>query len=417
MAIYPCVHGDHPRVRRDHRKGSGMQLRIAHVTATFPPYCGGTGNVCYHNARELARRGHAVTVFTAAVSEAPPFEQCDGIAVHRLQPLLRVGNAPVLPGLLRKLQGFDVVHLHYPFFGGELTTLATLMQQTPLVITYHQDVFLPGALGIVADLLRHTAGRLTLRSAALLLFTSLDYGHASYSRRLLRGREHIIDELPNGVDVERFQPGHAASELHARHNLATSDRVALLVAGLDRAHHFKGVDVFLTALSRLPDEYVGVIVGDGDLRESYADAARQRGIAGRVIFAGRVPDRELPLYYRLADVTVLPSVTMGEAFGLVLVESLASGTPVIASDLPGVRTVVADNSDGFLVEPGDPSALAEALRCITANEDARIEMGVRGRRKVEQHYTWAQIAARLEGLYLAVLRKSQTAPQPTGGKR
>ncbi|MCB0002896.1 MAG: glycosyltransferase, partial [Anaerolineae bacterium] len=75
------------------------RLRIAHVTATFPPYRGGTGNVCYHNARELARRGHDVHVFTSTVDGAPQRETRDGIEIHRLSPLVRVGNAPLLPQL------------------------------------------------------------------------------------------------------------------------------------------------------------------------------------------------------------------------------------------------------------------------------------------------------------------------------
>ncbi len=386
--------------------GQRTGLRIAHVTATFPPYRGGTGNVCYHNARELARRGHQVHVFTAGgnteggrVVEAV----CEGMTIHRLRPLVRVGNAPVLPGLPMLLRGFDMIHLHYPFFGGELTTLAARLSRTPLVITYHQDVFLRGVMGLAEQILRRTIGRLTLRSAARLLFTSLDYGRASYIRPLLRGRERQIDELPNGVDLVGFTPGAAPADLRARHGLTPADRVALLVAGLDQAHYFKGVGVFLAALARLPAGVRGMIVGDGDLRPSYAAAAEALGLGGRVIFAGRVSDQELPGYYRLADIAVLPSVTMGEAFGLVLVESMACATPVIAANLPGVRTVVTPGADGLLVPPGDAGALARALAQMLGDERERQAMGLRGRAKVEARYGWEQIGARLEAIYHEVL--------------
>ncbi|HVX29433.1 MAG TPA: glycosyltransferase, partial [Nitrolancea sp.] len=116
-------------------------MRIAHVTATFPPYYGGTGNVCYHNARVLAARGHHVEVFTA---DAPGrIDDPAGVIVNRLRPIVQVGNAPVLPSLLR-LRQFDLVHLHYPFYtGAEFVSLARL----PYVITYHQDVELDGVLG------------------------------------------------------------------------------------------------------------------------------------------------------------------------------------------------------------------------------------------------------------------------------
>jgi glycosyltransferase involved in cell wall biosynthesis len=374
------------------------------VTATFPPYRGGTGNVCYHNAAELARRGHAVTVFTALVAGAPERETRDGIRIRRLRPLVRAGNAPVLPQLLPTLAGFDVIHLHYPFFGGEIAALAAGLNRTPLVITYHQDVFQSGLLGLAARLLTRTLGRWTLRRAQCLLFTSADYGQASYVRPMLAGREGIIGELPNGVDVTAFTPGPAPAHLSRRYGLGSGDQVALLVGALDQAHYFKGVELFLRALSRLPAHVHGVIVGDGDLRPAYQAQAQALGLADRVAFAGRVPDGELADHYRLADVTVLPSTTMGEAFGLVLVESLACATPVIASSLPGVRTVVDDGVDGRLVEPGSSEALEGCLASVLSlPAPQRRAMGQAGRRKVEVRYAWEQIGGRLEAIYLSIL--------------
>ena len=376
-----------------------MSLRIAHVTATFPPYRGGTGNVCAQNVRELARRGHDVHVFTAAMADAPVCEQYTGATIHRLRPLLRLGNAPLLPGLLPALRGFDIVHLHYPFFGGELTALAAWLCRTPLVITYHQDVLLEGMQRGIEWGLRHTTSRMTLRTATAVLFTSLDYAQASYARLLLRGREHTIGELPNGVDLAVFTPSPPPDSLRTKHQLAPEDQVVLLVAGLDRAHFFKGVNIFLQALTALPNHVKAVIVGDGDLREAYAITAQRLGIAQRVQFAGRVSEADLPDYYRLADITVLPSTTMGEAFGLVLVESLASGTPAVATNLPGVRTVIEHGGDGLLVAPGDSVELATALQHLLNDQTARCTMGKQGRARVEVRYGWQQIGARLEAVY------------------
>lgn len=393
-----------------------MSLRIAHVSATFPPYRGGTGNVCWHNARELARRGHRVSVLTAAVPGAPAHEVREGVTIRRLRPLLRVGNASVLPGLPGALRGFDLVHLHYPFFGGEVAALAALARQTPLVVTYHQDVLLTGALEVLATALRHSFGRLTLCMAARLLFTSEDYGMASHIRPLLRGREARIGALANGVDVTVFQPG-SGDAVRARHAIAPGERFALLVAGLDRAHYFKGVELFLTALAALPADVRAVIVGDGDLRTSYEAAAARLGLAQRVSFVGRVADAELPAYYRAADVTVLPSLTMGEAFGLVLVESLACGTPVVASNLPGVRTVVDHTRDGLLVPPGDAVALAAALAALLADEPRRRAMGAHGRARVVAHYAWPTIGAQLERIYCEVLEGRLSEAEPTARGR
>src|SRR6185437_943323 len=125
--------------------GRGGIVRIALVTATFPPYLAGTGNVCYHNALGLAAAGHDVTVFTAGY---PPVGQTDpeGVTVRRLPVVFRLGNAPVLPGLLG-MGRFDLVHLHYPFyFGSEMVLLKSLVNHVPYVVTYHQDVLLGGLL-------------------------------------------------------------------------------------------------------------------------------------------------------------------------------------------------------------------------------------------------------------------------------
>jgi glycosyltransferase involved in cell wall biosynthesis len=374
-------------------------MRIAQVVATFPPYRGGTGNVTYHNARDLARRGHDVHVFTMARSGASQCEVLDGMTVHRLRPLVQLGNAAALPGLTRALRGFDIIHLHYPFFGGEFATLAAKLWRTPLVVTYQHDVFLGGAMGVVAYLMRQTVMRLTLRSAARVLFSSLDYGRASHIRPLLRGRADRVGELPNGVDTSVFIPGEPPVALRARLRPGDDDRLVLLVAGLDRAHYFKGVEVLLTALAALPGNVRGAIVGDGDLRPGYEATTRRLGLADRVVFAGRVSDEELPDYYRLADVTVLPSVTMGEAFGLVLVESLACATPVIATDLPGVRTVVDHGVNGLLVAPGDAIALSGAIERITGDIAGCERWGEAGRAKTRRCYAWEAIGDQLETMY------------------
>lgn len=398
--------------------GGRMGLRIAHVTATFPPYRGGTGNVCYHNARELARLGHEVHVFTAAAPGSPAEELLDGIRVRRLRTLARVGNAPVLPGLPGALRGFDIVHLHYPFFGGESAAFGAVRGRQILVITYHQDVLLDGPLGLAAWALTNTVGRLALRAADRILFTSLDYAGASRIRPLLRGREAQIGELPNGVDVGRFHPKLDASSLRARLGIGAQERVALLVGGLDRAHYFKGVSVFLEALARLDPSIRGVIVGDGDLRTSYEARSAALGLDGRVTFAGRVSDEELPGYYRMAEMAVLPSTTMGEAFGLVLVEAMACGRPAVASSLPGVRTVVDDGRDGLLVPPGQPEALAAAIGTLAEDDALREQLGARGRAKVVARYAWEQLGVRLETLYRGLCADAPAARElPVGGEQ
>lgn len=384
-------------------------MRIAHISATFPPYRGGTGTVCYHNALEVARLGHAVEVFTAAygavhghipdASDDPP-----DVRVHRLRPLIHVGNAPLTPALLQ-LGQFDLIHLHYPYiFGAELTTIRALIGRTPTVITYHQDVILGGAMGAAIRAHEQLFGKAMLARADRLLFTSLDYGRSSRVAGLVDRMGARVGDLPNGVDPAAFHPQIDASAIRARYGLADSDRVALFVGGLDSAHYFKGVPVLLDALAQIDDARVKVmIVGDGDLRAQFEAQAGQSGIADRVIFAGRVPQAELAAHYALCDVFVLPSVTMGEAFGIVLLEAMACGKPVIATDLPGVRTVARHDDNGLIVPPHDARALAAAIRALMDDPGRRARMGARGRARVESTYDWARIGAALTAIYDEVI--------------
>ncbi|CCF83168.1 glycosyltransferase family 4 protein [Nitrolancea hollandica] len=372
-------------------------MRIAHVTATFPPYYAGTGNVCYHNARVLAARGHDVHVFTADWPGEP--DDPPGVTVHRLKPVVRVGNAPVLPQLLR-LGNFDLVHLHYPFYSGaEFVALSG----TPYVVTYHQDVQLAGWLGRATSFHGRTIGKRLLKRAARLCPTSLDYLHHSAIADLAPSLGDRVVELPNGVDLERFRPGPLDLDTRRRWGFPEDAVIVLLVGGMDRAHYFKGVPTLLQALTQVPDASA-ILVGDGDLRPRFERQAQALGLSDRVRFTGRVGTDELPRLYRAADVLVLPSQTPGEAFGMVLLEAMASGRLVIATDLPGVRSVVAHGRDGFLVRPGNARELAATIAPVVGmTVEERLALGAAGRAKVEARYDWERIGDRLEAIYAAAL--------------
>lgn len=379
---------------------NGRPFRVAHVTATFPPYQGGTGNVCFHNARVLAERGYDVHVYTAAwpgEADDPP-----GVRVHRLRPLVRVGNAPILPQLLR-LRDADLIHLHFPFYtGGELVALSG----RPYVVTYHQDVQIDGWLGRLTAVHDRTVGRRVLGGAARLCPTSLDYLAHSAVADLTPHLGNRIVPLPNGVDLARFRPASLDAAARRRFGLPADGLAVLFVGAMDAAHHFKGVPVLLRALADLP-EVAALLVGNGNLRPDYERLADELGLGGRAVFAGRLATADLVAAYRATDALVLPSVTRGEAFGMVLIEAMASGRPVIASNLPGVRSVVTEGRDGFLVPPGDVVALRTTLARLAALPTAaRQAMGIAGREKVERDYGWEQIGARLEAIYADVLAEA-----------
>lgn len=386
-------------------KHQKQRLRIAHVTATYPPYRGGTGNVCFNNARELARRGHDIHVFTARQESAARHEQRESISVHRLSPMVRIGNAPVLPDLFTSLRGFDVLHLHYPFIlGAEMVRATSLVHRTPLIVSFHNDLIGDGARAAVFSLYQRVSAHLTVQGANCLCAVSLDHFQSSALCRSLAKHEPLTVELPNGVDTTLFRPTTVAESHTFRqtNHVPEHARLILFVAALDRAHHFKGLSILLRALAALPADTWLMVVGDGELRDNYQREAAQLGVAGRTVFAGSIAHEDTVPYFANSDVTVLPSAPP-ESFGLVLVESLACETPVIASDIPGVRTVVSHGKDGFLFPQGDISGLTQTLEHIlSAPEECRRAMGRAGRRNVQHRYSWPALGEQLEDIYRSV---------------
>ena len=373
-------------------------MRIAHVVPTYPPYRGGVGQLAAEYATRLRARGLDVQIFTPRYRPTPG----DPDFVHRLGSPLRVGNAAFVPSLVARLRGFDVVHLHYPFFGGAEPVLLHkwLHPGQPLVLSYHMDAVADGARGALFRLHARLVLPHIIAGADRVLVSSTDY--ASHSA--LAGIGNVLSRVevhPYGVDTERFRPGHEPA-LRERLRIAPDEAVVIFVSQLDPAHHFKGLPILLDALTRVRRYgWRLVVVGDGSQRSGFERLAASLGIADRVFFAGDVRDADLPAYYRAADVHVCPSTAGAEAFSLVTLEAAASGIPTVASSLPGVRTVVVHGETGVHVVPGDPVSLGLALDSLDG--PARTARGRAARARAEAHFQWEPAIVRLEQTYREVV--------------
>lgn len=376
-------------------------MKIAQVSATFPPYMAGTGNVCYHNSLELAKLGHDVTVFTSRFPDID-YEYPGPLKVKRFKPLFRVGNAPFIPQFLT-IKDFDIVHLHYPFiFGSELILLNPLLKKNNFIVTYHQDLIYDGFLNYILKGYNALVRDKVLSRAKKILTPSMDHLVSSSIKHFVKEREHDIVELTNGVDIKKFNPNITFDGITEKHHLS-DEKVILFVGALDKSHQFKGVEILIKAFAKLNyKKAILIIVGGGELKEFYQNFAQKIGVHKKAIFVGRISDSELQTYYALSDLLVLPS-TSTEMFGLVLIEAMACGKPVIATNLPGVRTVVDNGKNGFLVDPKDVEALSSKIEYLLENEDVRRKFGREGRKKAEMYYSWGKIGKKLESIYLEVL--------------
>lgn len=377
-------------------------MKIAQVVCTYPPYRGGMGSVAAEYTEGLRALGHRVHVFTPKyrkVADDPEY-------VHRVPSPIHVGNAGVVPSLFHRMKGFDVVHLHYPFFGGAepVVIRKALRPNQALVMTYHMDAVASGLKGKIFNMHRRMLFPWIAERANRILVSSMDYAKTS-ALADVEGIFARVEELPFGVDLERFSPGKEAA-LRGELGIAEEVPVLVFVGGLDPAHHFKGLPVLLEALQTLQDlPWQALVIGSGSLRESFAAQAKERGMGERIRFLGNVSNEELPRYFRLADMHVFPSTERAEAFGLVALEAAASGIPSIASDLPGVRTVVLDGETGLHVPPGNSGELAKAIRLLLEEPGVRERFGLSARKRAESDFAWAPLIKQLEQTYLTVLEE------------
>jgi len=391
-------------------------MKIAHIVSTYPPYYGGMGNVVFQTASELAKLGHDVEVFTPGSYEEKEIKKTTEPAeeehttelqekvdyARRLKPSLKYGNAARIPSIQKELKDFDIVHLHYPFFGtaGMIQNWKIKNPYNAFAITYHMDTRAPGLKGLFFKYYAKYWMPRILNSADVLFVSSFDYLQASDANHLYQNNPNKWVELPFGVDVERFKPRSKPEALLKRHGLDPEAPTIVFVGGMDSAHYFKGVPVLLRALGALKAQNMpiqAVFVGEGGVRVRFENKALFYGLSKLVKFVGQVSDEELPYYYNLGDLCVLPSINRGEAFGMVLLEAMASGVPVLATDLPGVRTVA---SEGGLVVPVDNyQALAEGLAQYFSAETDREIWKQKARQVAEDNYAWGVVVKQLEGVY------------------
>lgn len=375
-------------------------MKIAQVVSTYPPYRGGMGVVAFEYTERLRARGHGVHVFT------PRYETTVGDPdyVHRVPSPLHFGNAGVVPSLAYRLKGFDLVHLHYPFFGGAepLIVRKYLQPRQPLVMTYHMDNLSRGWKHLVFDAHRRAILPWLVERADKILVSSRDYAETCALHQINGAMEKLVI-LPFGVDLEQFRPGHDEAFCAAL-KFAPETPLLLFVGGLDQAHYFKGLSVLIEALADLKNKpWQLLVIGDGEMGATYASQARLSGLSDRVKFFGAISEEEKPRAYRAADIHVFPSIDRSEAFGLVALEAAASGVPSIASDLSGVRSVVKNKETGLLVRPGKPDELGAAISQLLDDFGLRHRLGLAARQRAETEFSWEPLMNNMEEVYCGLV--------------
>jgi len=387
-------------------------MRILHIVTAFPRK---PDDVITPWLVELLKRlrakGHEVEVFTSAYKGAGD-QVVDGIPVHRFRYFFRrwenLTHEETAPDRMRRSllyrvlpvffvaagmfaiwrharrHRYDVIHVHWPMPLALLGWAAQQAQRAPLVSTFYgvELRWVKGSLRALKWLARWAARR-SDRVVAISTYTAAEL------RELADVPIEVIPyttSLPEPLSLPK----------------STGGPPTVLFVG--RLVERKGVPYLIEAMSLLPDRSVRLeIVGDGPERPKLEAASRRLGIADRIEFRGKVSATELQAAYARASAFVLPSIFDArgdtEGLGVVALEAMNYGTPVVASRIGGIPDVVEDGVTGILVPPGDAAALAAALRRVLDEPDLARKLGEAGRRRLHEQFSWEAITARWEAVY------------------
>ena len=379
-------------------------LHICILSKMFPPGVGGAETYAYELANGLGKRGHSVDVFTQWVDD--PDETVD---VHENVTVHRIAKARKMFVTFETLyfsfkawrtidfERYDIVH-------GTLMPASTIAlgpegtgENTPLVLTSHGT-----SIGEVHSVALETPADYLLKFFFHPMNVVMDWIAGQGADEIVAISDHARDELvqtyrfddehiqmiPHGVDTERFYPREE------QHPAVDPDATTLLYVG--RLGARKGLGLAFQALARLNDPNIEfLIAGTGRHEERLRTLAAKLGVADQIRFLGYVSDEELPVLYSSADVFVLPS--RYEGFGLVLLEAMACGTPVIGTDVGGIPTVIEHDRTGLQVQR-EPQELANAIQSVVSDRSHQEEMAEAAYRKAVDT-SWRAVVTDLETVY------------------
>lgn len=396
-----------------------QRKKILVLTSTFPRWPGDTTPPFVYELSKRLVASFDITVLAPHYPGSPVREKRDGMDIRRFRYSLGkletlAGEQAMLPALRRNRLNYfllpfflaaeffstlylvrrhriDCIHAHWLLPQGLIAALVGLITGVPFVVTAHGgDVY--GLRGWLPTVLKS----FTLRRAAHVTAVSRDL--AARIEELVPGL--AISVIPMGVDSTAFHPDFINQDIRQRHNITGE---FLLFVG--RLSEKKGVCYLLEAMPRVVERFPDaklLVVGKGELENELRDLAGRLALADQVVFAGAIPNHELPAYYATADVFVGPSIKCSggdtEGFGLTFVEAGLSGCLVIGTRTGGIGDIIEHGETGFLVEMRDAEALAEVIINGLALQAESREFGGAARQRLKDNFDWQIIAEKYGAL-------------------
>lgn len=389
-------------------------MKVLILTHCFQPHIGGLEVVAYNHAKEIVKRGHQVTIITSKIGEEAEEEIIDGIKVIRVKALNFLENHFGVPYpifypklLLRLKEGIkesDVINTHgivwmQSFFGAIISRI----YQKPIVLHQHNTYvnYKNPILRLIETIADKTIGRYVLNSADHIIAGSEET--KKYILSIAKKLNNISISY-NGVNFQIYKP--IKNKKIARKKFKINPEVFICFT-VRRITFKNGIDTFLQVaefFNKKRKDILFVLGGKGpdiDMVKKYITENHLSNIK----LLGFVSNEELPGYYALSDIFILPSKT-GEGFPMVVIEAFASGLPVIGTNTGGQIEIIRDNQTGFIVEPDNPEQIANKIEYLSENKKLLEEMSKNCRKLMEKEFDWERNVKNLLLVYQEVLKNA-----------
>ncbi|PWT99359.1 MAG: glycosyl transferase family 1 [Terriglobia bacterium] len=375
-------------------RARAAKLSVLHLGKYYPPHMGGI-ETHLQNLCVGLRHSVELQVFVASENHTSADQKLDGISISRVPTRLTLAGTPLCPGMINKIRksNVDILHIHLPNPNAVLAYLASGFRG-PVVYTYHSDTVRQKFLGAAFEPFLHAA----LRRSAAIIATSPDYRRTSRVLARYLDRCHVI---PYGISLDQFENCE-----RSRVNKVRSQHGERLILSVGRLVYYKGFEYLIRAMTQVRGRLL--IIGDGPLRPSLERLTSELSLGDKVVFVGEVQNEEIVPYYHAADLFVLGSVARSEAFGIVQIEAMASGTPVVNTALDsGVPFVSLDGQTGITVPPADANSLAGAINLLLDNSELRQALGNRARKRARDEFGVETMTSRTLALYERISNRDQ----------
>lgn len=390
-------------------------MRVLNSLSYYRPHYSGLTVYTERLARSLAARGHQVTILTSRYDRGLlAVEQVDGVQVRRVNVAFRVSKGPVMPAFpywaVRLIPLHDVIHLHVPQLDAAFLAMLGKVFGKPVVLTYHCDLRLPPSpINRLANKVSHLANHLSASASDVVITNTQDYAESS---NFLGRYLNKLVVIPPPIEVAPVE-APIVDSLRLKWKIHEGQQVIGMAARLATE---KGAEVLARALPRILEVFPNArvlyagqhedVLGEEEYAQRLQPLLEELG--DHWMFLGVLPQEEMSAFFSLCDVSVLPSLNSTESFGMVQVESMFCGTPVVASDLPGMRQPALTTGMGLVFPPGNSQALAEAIIRVLNHPESYH----RGTGELKALYGSDRIAERYEELFQRLLLQGERHQEP-----